>query len=79
MVAAMAKRRDVERDDVEAIEEVCAKASRRDFVREVAVGCGDNAHVGVAVARCADAAEASLFEKLQELRLRLLRHLADLV
>src|ERR1043166_1921612 len=70
---------DVERDDVEAVEEVCAEAPLPHVFGEVAVGGGDDAHVRLAVARRTDAAEAPLFEEAQELDLNLRRHLADLV
>jgi hypothetical protein len=79
VVAAVAERRDVERDDVETVEEVCAEAAGGDVLGEVAVGGGDDADVGLAVACGADAAEATLFEEAQELDLRLRGHLADLV
>src|SRR5437588_459305 len=71
--------RDGERDDVETVEEVCAEAPGAHVVGEVAVGGGDDAHVRLAVARRADAAEAPLFEEAEEFDLRLLGHLADLV
>src|SRR5947209_1575530 len=69
--APVAQRRDVERDDVEAVEEVCAEAPLLNVVGEVAVGGGDDSHVRLAVARRADAAEAALFEEPEELHLNL--------
>ncbi len=43
--AAFAQRRDVQADDVEAVEEVFAEAALRDQRVEVGVGGGDQAHV----------------------------------
>src|ERR671914_268318 len=56
-----------------------AEAAGLHVFGEDAVGGGDDAHVGGAVPRRADAAEAPLFEEVEELDLRLHRHLADLV
>src|SRR5205085_8534669 len=77
--ASLAQGRDVERDDVQTIEEVGAEALLLHFLRKVAIGGGDDAHVGRAVARRADAAVTSLFEQVQQLHLRGRRQLAHFV
>ncbi len=64
---------------VEPEQEVVAKFARGDGRIEIAVGGGDQPHVGRAGARFADAFVALLFEKAEQLGLKLEGQLADLV
>ena len=77
--SAIAQRREVDRHDVEPIEEILAEAPRLDLGLEIAVGRGDDAHVDAVRLHAADALELALLERAQELHLHLERDLADLV
>ena len=46
VIAPFAQRENVQRDDVEAIEEVCAKAALAHILRKVAIGRGDGEAAG---------------------------------
>ncbi len=67
--AALAQRREVNFDRVEAEEEVCAEAAVGDFFVEVGVGRGDDADVDPAGFRGADALHLAGLEHAQELGL----------
>ncbi len=54
--AAFAQRRQIQCDDVDAIEQILAKAAGGNFVGEIAIGGADDARVGAALLRVADAA-----------------------
>src|SRR5690606_35621472 len=75
----LAQRRQVDRDDVEAVVEVLAELAVADQLFEVAVGGGDQAHVDAEGLDAADALELRLLDRAQQLDLDLLRDLADLV
>src|SRR5258705_2518724 len=79
IVAALAERRQVDRDDVESIEEVLAKNTVGYRLGHVAIGRGDQPHVDLDVARVADAANLPLLNRPQELHLYGLGHLGDFV
>ena len=79
VLAALAQRRQVDRDDVEAVEEVLAHRPLRHRRLEVAVGGGDEPHVGLDVLRVADAPDLALLDGPQELDLQQRRDLGDLV
>src|SRR5581483_2643022 len=64
---------------VQPIEQVLAKPSGRDLLLEIAVGGGDDAHVGAPRLVLAEALELLLLEKAQQLGLQRRRQLADLV
>ena len=66
-------------EHVEAVVEVLAKLPLLERGLEVAVGGGDDAHVGLQSAGTADALELALLEDAQELRLQERAHLGDLV
>ncbi len=57
---ALAQGRDVEGDDVEAVEEVLAEVAAGDLLFEVFVGSGDDADVDVCGGGGADGVEALL-------------------
>jgi hypothetical protein len=65
--------------DVEAIEEILAKASRVDLAFEVTVGGRDDARRDRDSAVAADPRHHPLFEDAKQLRLRRQRQLPDLV
>src|SRR5439155_7459059 len=68
-----------ELDDLQAIVEVLAKAPVGDPGFQVLVGRGDHPHVDLDRDVAADALELLLLERAEKLRLRLERHVADLV
>src|SRR6266403_2095495 len=74
-----AQRRKHDRDDVQAVVEVLAEASRLHLGLEVLVGGGEDADVDLERAVAAHPFELALLEHAQDLRLRLERHVADLV
>jgi hypothetical protein len=73
------QRRKLDRQDVEAVVQVLAKAALADLGFQLAVGRGDNADVDPQVDRAADPLERFLLEKPQHLGLQAGHHLADLV
>ncbi|OLB62902.1 MAG: hypothetical protein AUI11_03695 [Acidobacteria bacterium 13_2_20CM_2_66_4] len=76
---ALAKRRHRDANHVEAVQQIDAKASRLDFATEVAIRCGDDAHVDAAREVLAHAPDFSLLDDAQQLGLRSRRQFADLV
>lgn len=52
-------------DDIEAVEEVGAEASGAGFLREIAIGGGDNSGAGSLLTGLADAAESAGLENAQ--------------
>src|SRR5262249_33951304 len=79
VVGALAKGRDLQRDHVEAIEEVLAEAALVDELAQAAVGRGDDAHVDVKRLVAPYPLERTLLEKSQQLDLRGGGDLAHLV
>ena len=79
VVAPLAQRRHVDRDDVEAVEQVLAERALVDLLFEVLVGRGDHAHVHLDDAVAAEPLELLLLQHAQHLGLRLQAHVADLV
>ncbi len=77
--AALAERGIMNGEDVDAIEEVLAKAPGLGLGREIAVRRGDDADVDLDVARLAEPPDRLLLEHAQELHLQPERQLADLV
>src|SRR5262249_12026779 len=76
---AIAERGQLERDDVQAEEEILAEPPRAHLGRKGAVRRGDDADVDGLLALTAESLEAMLLEEAQELPLQLRRQLADLV
>ena len=69
LLAALAQRRHVEADDVEAVEEVFAKAAVGDELFEVGVGGGDDADVDGDGPRLAERMDLAGLEEAQQLGL----------
>jgi hypothetical protein len=78
VVAALAQRRDPDREHVEAVEQVGAERSLRDRLLEGAVGRRDHAHVDADRAPT-QALDLAFLQNAQQRDLRLERQLADLV
>ena len=78
--APLAQRRNLDVNDVQAIEQIFAEFVRRDAIDQPAIGRGDDAHVddGRAPLR-ADALNLAVLQKSQQQRLHLQAHLADFV
>src|SRR5436190_5436587 len=79
VVGSLAQRRDVDREDVQAVVEVVAEALLLDQPGQVAVRRGDQADVDLDRPGAADTLELLLLEDPEELRLELEGDLADLV
>src|SRR4051794_22708316 len=78
VILALAQRRQVNRDDVETIQQVFAERPRMNSLVRVFVGGGQQAHVNGNLVRTAKTAHPSLFKHAQQLRLQERRHLAYL-
>ena len=79
IAAALAERRHVDVEDVEAVVQVAAELPGLDGLPEVAVGGGDHAHADLDLVVPAHPHEAATLEHPQEPRLGGERHLGDLV
>src|SRR5438067_737317 len=77
--ARRGERRDAERDDLEAVEEIVAEPPLTHRDAEIAVRGGEDTHVGVHRLRGAERVVLLRLEKLEKLRLRGERHGAHLV
>jgi hypothetical protein len=77
--AAGAEGRQLQADDVEAVEEVFAEAALADGVLQVDVGGGDDADVDLDLLHAAEMHEAAVLEDAQNLGLHVHAHGADLV
>ena len=75
----LAQRRQTQRHDVEAEEQILAEQALLDQDAQVLVGGGDDAHVGLDRRAAADGRVLALLQHAQQARLRLHRHVADLV
>jgi hypothetical protein len=69
VVAAVAQRRDVDRDRLQPVVQVVAELARLDLLQQDLVGGGDEAHVDVDRADRADAPEALAVERREDLGL----------
>ena len=78
-LAALAQRRHVDREDLQAVEQVLAHLAVLHRLVRVAVGGGDHPHVDVDRLVAADAHHGAGLQHAQELDLQLDRHLGDLV
>ena len=79
VLGTLAKRRDREHDDRDAVVEVEPEAAVVDLGAQIAVRRGDEAHVDRDLVAAADAAEAPPLERPEQRRLERGRELADLV
>src|SRR6478672_47441 len=75
----LAQRWNVDRKHRQSEIEILSKLPRRDRCLQIAIGCGDDAHVHVERDVAADALEAPLLDRTQNLRLQRERQLSDLV
>src|SRR5581483_1024926 len=75
----LAQWRHVQRNNVQSIKEIGAKALALNVGREIAISCRDDAHVGVLIPRRAHAPKPALLEKMQQLDLHQQRHVANLI
>jgi len=79
VVGTFSQRRQVDTDDVEAIENVAPETAVRHVPLEVPVGRGDHANVGADLLLAADGTDLSLLQRPEELHLKRLREFSDLV
>ena len=75
----IAERRQMNRDDVDAVEQVFAESSFRDHLGELLIRGRDDAHRPFELFDAAQTTELPLLQHAQKLHLHHLRHLADLV
>ena len=73
------QRRQMDRDDVQPVEEVLAEPPFLHHLPEIDVGRGDDSHVDLDRLHPAQAHEVAFLDDAQQLRLGLERHVADLV
>ena len=76
---ALAQRREVHGDHVQAVVEILAERSLLHHLRQVGVGRGDDADVDLDRARIANALELALLQHAQHLHLQRHRHRPDFV
>src|SRR3546814_2087350 len=79
VAAPVAQRRQRHRDHVEAVEEILAEPAIGNQAAHVAVGRGDDAHIGLERLATADGRIFVGLEDARQPRLRLQRHVAYLV
>ena len=79
VVLAVAQRRQLDRDDVQPVEQVLAELAFLHHLAQVDVGRGDDPDVDLDRLHAAEAREVALLDHAQQLRLRLERDVADLV
>ena len=79
VVAPLAQRRQLHRDDVQAVEQILAERALGDHLREIGVRRGDDADVDLDRLRVADALELALLQHAQQLGLQRRAHRPDLV
>ena len=77
--AAGAQRRQIDGDDVEAVEEVLAEAALADLLAQVDVGGGEDAHVDLNLLNAAEMHEALVLENAQDFGLGVHAHGGDFV
>ena len=79
VVEPLAQRRQADRHDVQAIEQILAEQALLDQPAQVAMGGGDDADVGLDRRAAADRHVLAFLQHAQQPGLRLGRHVADLV
>ena len=77
--AAVPQRRHLQRQDIQAEQEVLAEPSALDMPVEVLIGRRDDAYVQADRLVTADALDSAFFQKAQQEGLQIHRHVADLV
>ncbi len=76
---AIAQRGEPEIDDIQPVEQIAAEGALLHFLRQVAVGGGDDAEVRAAMGERTDRAKFLLLQDAQQLGLQVERQLADFV
>ena len=76
---ALSKRRELDTNDIEAVEEVLSEAAVGHLLFEIFVRCGDDTDIGLDHLVTADAGEFPVLEHAQNFGLELDGHVADLV
>ena len=79
VVAAIAQRRQLNRDHVQAVVEILAKRALGHHPRQLGIGRGDDAHVHLDRLVVADALELALLQRAQQLHLQRRAHRPDFV
>ena len=79
LLAAFAERRQVERQNLEAVEQILAEAALGDQLLEVGVGGGDDPHVNLDGVRLAERMNLMVLEEAKQLGLDLDCDVADFV
>ena len=79
VLAAFAQRRELNREDAQAIEKVLAEPASVDLFLQVAIGRGNDADIDPAGARVADAFQFLLLQNAQQLCLHRERHFSDFI
>ena len=79
VVEPLAQRRQADRHDVEAVEQILAEQALLDQPAQVAMGGGDDADIGLDRRAAADRRVLAFLQHAQQAGLRLGRHVADLV
>jgi len=77
--AALAQRRQMDREHIETVKEILAKSARFHQLPEIAVGGGDDPDIGVARFAFPEALEFMVLEEAQEFDLHQRAQIADLV
>ena len=79
VAAALAQRRDADRDRVHAVEQVVAERALRDLLLQAGVGRRDDPHVDLDPLPAADALDDLVLQEAQQLDLQRMRQVADFV
>src|SRR2546421_1691060 len=79
VVFALTKRRQLNRDDVEAIEQVFTERAIRDGLLRILVRGREQTHINRNLLRAAETPHRALFKHAQKFSLQKRRHLCDLV
>ena len=79
VLGALAERRDVHADDIQAVEQIVAEGALGHLFFQVAVRCADDSHIGVEGFVSAHTGEFPFLQNTQEFALHLERHFADFV
>src|SRR5690348_2882437 len=77
--AALAQWRQADRRDIEPIEQIVAELALPDQLRQIAMGRGDDAHIGADRDAPADRGVFPFLQHAEQTGLRLGRHVADFV
>ena len=79
VLAAFAQRRQAQRHDIEPVIEILAEQALLNELAQIAIGGGDDAHIGLDRRAPAHGGVFALLQHAQQPRLRFQRHVADFV